>query len=100
MFKQTLIGTIAAGFIATGTMVGAPATASAAVYFGGPHWGVRIGPDHRHWRHRHRVCRPVFRWHHWRDRWGRWHNRRVIVGHRCHWTYGRPWHGDYSYRHH
>jgi hypothetical protein len=95
MIRKVLIATATAALIATGAALGSPTSASAAVYIGGPQFGIHIGPTHRHWQHRDRVCRPVFKTQRWRDRWGRLHYSRVIVGHRCYWTYRRGWDGRY-----
>ena len=98
MLKKTLIATAAAGMIAAGAMVGTASTASAAsFYFGAPGFGFRIGHPYRYG---HRVCHPVFRIRRWFDRYGRPHHRRVIVGRRCHWTYGRDYYGHHRYHHH
>ena len=91
MMKKTLIATATAGLIAAGTMIATTSAASAdGIRFGGPGWsiGINDGPSWRGDRP-HRVCRPVFETRHWRDRWGRMHFKRVVVGRDCRW--GHDW---------
>lgn len=86
--KQSLFATGAAAFIAAGVMVGTIGTASAGIYFGGPHWGVQIGPPSVYVAPPppQRVCEPVYSTERWIDAWGREHYRTVVVREDCYWT--------------
>lgn len=95
MLKKTLLATATAGLIAAGTMT----TASAAPYhsgpgffFGGPGWGVQVGPVMPP----PPMCRPVTKQVKWWDRFGRPHWRTVTVRecpppHHHHYNYGPGW---------
>ena len=100
MLKKTLIGTVAAGFVAAGGLAATPASA-AGVYFNGPNFSVGIqgpGPGPRFMPQPHRDCQPVYQTVKW-WKFGHFHTAVVKVGENCYWTGGPgpgPFPGQYS----
>jgi hypothetical protein len=90
-----LLLSLAAGLLASGSLLATSVPASAAYYHSGPGFYFSFGTAP--YPGGHRVCKPIVKKVKWHDRKGRPHWSTKVVSHRCWWEPGGYGWNEWSY---